>query len=70
MPVTVRSQQGDTVDAICQRHFGYTQNVTEATLTLNPHLASKGPVLPLGTTVILPDVAPAPARSSSINLWD
>lgn len=65
----VRSQQGDTVDLICFRHFGYTSGVTEQVLETNPGLAALGPILPIGTIVTLPDVAEK-QNESVINLWD
>lgn len=65
----VRSQQGDTVDLICYRHYGYTAGVTEQVLEANPGLAALGPILPLGTVVTLPDVAEKQS-DSVINLWD
>ncbi|EPR9083175.1 tail protein X [Cronobacter dublinensis] len=61
--------QGDTLDAICARHYGRTEGVVEAILTANPGLAELGAVLPHGTAVELPDIEPAPA-AESINLWD
>ncbi|WP_280529668.1 tail protein X [Shewanella dokdonensis] len=70
MGMTVYSQQGDTLDLLCQRHLGTTRRVTEKALQLNPHLADKGPVLPLGTAVLLPELSEAPAITSHIQLWD
>ncbi|ELY6220277.1 tail protein X [Cronobacter sakazakii] len=61
--------QGDTLDVICARHYGRTEGVVETVLTANPGLAELGAVLPHGTAVELPDIAPAPA-AESINLWD
>ncbi len=66
---TVTAEQGDTVDLICHRHLRQTQGVTEAVLSLNPGLAGMGPVIPMGTTVTLPDVAEQPT-TNTINLWD
>ncbi len=64
------AMQGDTVDTLCQRHLGATAGVTEQAYALNPGLADLGPVLPMGTTLVLPDLAPAAAVASLINLWD
>ncbi|ELQ6158065.1 tail protein X [Cronobacter dublinensis] len=61
--------QGDTLDAICARHYGRTEGVFETVLTANPGLAELGAVLPHGTAVELPHIAPAPA-AESLNLWD
>lgn len=66
----VMALQGDTVDALCLRHLGATAGVTEQTYDLNPGLADLGPVLPMGTIVVLPDQAPATATAPLINLWD
>ncbi|WP_234014369.1 tail protein X [Cronobacter malonaticus] len=54
---------------MCARHYGRTEGVVETVLTANPGLAELGAVLPHGTAVELPDIAPAPA-AESINLWD
>lgn len=35
----VRAYQYDTVDALCWRHYGRTQGVTEQVLKANPGLA-------------------------------
>lgn len=69
MATVVYARQGDTVDAICHRHFGQTGEVTEAVYEANPGLCELGPILPIGTPITLPDVAPAPERNL-IQLWD
>ncbi|WP_439668367.1 Bacteriophage P2 tail protein GPX [Cupriavidus necator] len=65
----VRTLQGDTVDAVCQRVYGRTAGVTEAVLAANPGLADLGPVLPHGTVIDLPDTFPQPAVQR-VQLWD
>ncbi|MCY1283566.1 Phage Tail Protein X [compost metagenome] len=67
---TVIAHQGDTVDAICWRHYGRTAGVTEAVLEANPGLADLGAVIPHGTTVLLPDAAPQAEQRQVVNLWD
>lgn len=62
------TQQGDTLDILCLRHYGRTQGVVETVLVANPGLAEYGPILPLGTTVNLPEVAVA-ATKETVNLW-
>lgn len=69
MAKQIRSNQGETVDALCWRHYGRTRGVVEAVLQANPGLARLGLVLPIGTLVTMPD-APAPAPKQTINLWD
>ncbi|MDJ0031435.1 tail protein X [Pantoea ananatis] len=65
----VRTQQDDTVDALCWRHYGRTQGLSERVLQANPGLAEYGPTLPHGLEVELPDVAPA-ATAQTVQLWD
>jgi phage tail protein X len=67
---TVIAQQGDTVDAICWRHYGRTAGVVEQVLDANPGLADLGPTLPHGTRVDLPDAAPQAEQRQMVNLWD
>lgn len=66
----VTAHQGDTVDALCQRHLGCTATVTEQVLAMNPGIAELGPVLPMGTQLTLPDQAPAKKNNTIIQLWD
>jgi len=66
----VAALQGDTLDQICQRHLGRTAGVTESALSANPGLGALGPVLPMGTPVILPDQATAPVQNTLLQLWD
>lgn len=69
MTITVRAQQGDTLDQLCHRHLGATAVVTEQALALNPGLAEIGPILPQGHLVTLPEAAPQPRQPEPINLW-
>lgn len=66
----VRAMQGDTIDAICQRHYGRTAAVTEQVLAANPGLAELGPILPQGTLLELPEQAAPPQNNNMIQLWD
>ncbi|MGL6050126.1 MAG: tail protein X [Aeromonas salmonicida] len=65
----LRSQQGDTLDLILFRHYGYTAGITEQVLNLNPGLAALGPVLPTGTFINMP-AAPTQAEQPLIQLWE
>ena len=65
----VIAQQGDTVDAICWRHYRQTAGITEQVLALNPGLAALGPILPPGTLITMP-AAPTQAEQPLIQLWD
>lgn len=67
-PDIVHARQGDTLDLICHRHYGYTAGVTEAVMEANPDLCELGPALPIGTRVILPSINPAP-KKPAVQLW-
>lgn len=67
--IATRALQGDTLDALCQRHLGTTSGGTvEATLAANPGLAALGPVLPAGTQLTL--VSPTQTTDQTVKLWD
>jgi phage tail protein X len=69
--LTVRANQGETLDAMCYRVFGRTAGVTEAALEANTGLADLGPVLPAGTLITLPEPADAVQPSVAlVQLWD
>lgn len=69
MATTLRAEQGDTVDALCWRHYGRTAGVVEAVLDANPGLANLGPIIPHGTAVQLPDITTQQQRQT-VQLWD
>lgn len=65
----VYAHQGDTVDALCQRYYGKTQDVTEQVLLNNPGLADQGPILPHGYPVDMPDIVQFESVQT-LQLWD
>lgn len=66
---TVIAQQGDTLDLICYRHYGYTGGVTEAVLKVNPGIAELGSQLPIGQKIVLPSFQTQRTKTT-IKLWD
>lgn len=64
----IRAVQGDTIDSLCHRYYGYTAGVTESVLKANPNLSELGPVLPMGTKVTMPAVEEKSTRTT-IQLW-
>lgn len=65
----IYAQQGDTVDQICWRYYGRTQQAVELVYDANPGLAESGPVLMHGCEVTLPDL-PESSAGEAVNLWD
>lgn len=65
------SVDGDMVDLIAHVRYGSHLGNTERVYDANPGLAARGPVLPAGVVVKLPE---APAQSSTARpfrrLWD
>jgi phage tail protein X len=70
MATTHRTGQGEMLDLICLRHYGPREGVVERVLDVNPGLADKGAVLPLGTLVQLPDLPVTLTTAATIKLWD
>ncbi|MDR6133056.1 phage tail protein X [Sphingomonas sp. SORGH_AS802] len=69
---TLRARQGDTLDALLWRDAGLGPADLPAVLAANPGIAEAGPVLPIGTIVIVPatQAIPATATRPLIQLWD
>lgn len=70
MPTTYYASDGETLDLICWNYYGRESGTTEAVLRANPGLCNLPPHLPLGTPVILPDLAEPSAVVEVIRLWD
>ena len=66
----VRAEQGDTVDAMCWRHYGRTAGTVEAVLEANAGLADHGVFLPPGTPVYLPELASVNTSTPLLQLFD
>ena len=66
MTARYRTVDGDVLDAICWRHYGH-ERATAAVLEANPGLAARGPVLPAGVVIELPDLQPP--TTAVIRLW-
>lgn len=70
MANTYTTRQGETVDLVCSRFYGRTRDVTEQVLAANPGLAAIGPLLPIGTVLVLPTIAAQAAAKDLVKLWD
>ena len=69
MSQTYSCQDGDMLDAICQRYYGRTSGAVEAVLEANPGLAQLGPVYVATTKIVLPDLPTSPVKKT-VRLWD
>ncbi len=70
MSVNVRTNQNETVDALCWRFYGRTAGVTEAVLDANPGLADHGPILPQGLLVNMPEAQASAPQRQMVQLWN
>ena len=70
MAKTYTTRQGETVDIACLNHYGRTSVVVETVLAVNPGLAALGPLLPLGTEILMPDMPSVSAERRLTSLWD
>ncbi len=66
------TREGDVIDLICRHHYGEaTVGIVEQVLQANPGLADRGPILPTGISVLLPDIADeALPVVATVRLWD
>ena len=64
-----RTVDGDVLDAICWRRYGEDgARQVPAVLAANPGLAERGPILPAGVTIALPD-RPVSTEVTVVRLW-
>ncbi|MEZ9525730.1 tail protein X [Enterovibrio norvegicus] len=68
MATIYRTREGDVLDAICFHHYGRESAVTDV-MNANPGLAEKGPILPSGLSITMPEVS-APVVKKGSSLWD
>lgn len=66
----LRAQQGDTVDAMCWRHYGMTEGMVELVLEHNPGLADVGVILPEGLVIEMPDAPKPKTPTPLLKLWE
>jgi phage tail protein X len=67
---TYTTIDGDMLDQICFRFYGYESGSTELVLAGNPGLAALGPVYDLGVEIYLPDLPKAQPKKKRISLFD
>ena len=65
-----RSKEGDVVDGIVWQAYGrQNDGIVEQVLDANPGLADRGPVLPAGLRIALPDIVEDEPQPT-VRLWD
>lgn len=70
MALTYSTREGDTVDFIAWKHYGTADaSAVEFLLQGNPGLADRGPLLPAGVDVALPEMV-TPDKAEGKRLWD
>lgn len=60
---------GDVLDEVCWQHYG-REDLVPTVLAANPGLAQRGPLLPAGVAVVLPDSPPPHRLAAVIRLAD
>ncbi len=70
MAVEYVTSDGDTADYIAWAYYKTAAaDVVQRLLEANPGLADRGPILPAGVTLTLPDL-PVTAKQQAVRLWD
>lgn len=70
MTKTYITDQDETVDLACWKHYGRTAEVTEAVLEANAGLADLGAILPIGTVILMPVIETKKAARPLVGLWE
>ncbi len=66
-----RASQNQRIDQICREVYGTEQDgVVDTVYAANPEILALGPVLPLGTLVMLPIIERKVREYKIIQLWD
>ncbi len=71
MARTYSTRDGDVVDRIAYAHYGeQSPAILRAVFDVNPGLAARGPVLPAGVAITLPEVQRPASERKGVALWD
>ncbi len=69
MATLYTTRQSEMIDAICRRAYGDESGYVEAVLEANPRLAALAAPLPMGLTIVLPDMPKASKVVPVVSLW-
>lgn len=64
------TREGEMLDELAWRHYGFTEGAVEAIFEANPRLSAWGPLLPGGVRIILPDLDAPRTTPPKLRLWD
>ena len=70
MPAIHVTSTNDALDLICARHYGRQAGAVERVLEANPDIAPVAHRLPVGLTLVLPDIATSGQGQQMVRLWD
>jgi phage tail protein X len=67
--ITYRTKDGDVIDWICWKHYGFTSGAVEEVLKINPKVAEYDGHLPEGLLISLPEIN-SKIAAKQVKLWD
>lgn len=70
MPAVHITSESDALDLICARHYGLQAGAVEQVLNANPDIAAVAHRLPVGLSIVLPDIASNGQGQQAVRLWD
>lgn len=70
MPDIHVTTANDALDLICARHYGRQAGAVEQVLEANPDIALVAHRLPVGLSIVLPDIDTSGQGQQAMRLWD
>jgi phage tail protein X len=67
--IIYRTKDGDIIDWICWKHYGFTSGAVEIVLRNNPFLCEYDDFLPAGLFINLPEIEKS-NFAKTVKLWD
>lgn len=70
MPSVHVTSENDALDLICARHYSRQAGAVEQVLDANPDIAALAHRLPVGLSIVLPDIVASAQGQQMVRLWD
>jgi phage tail protein X len=67
--IIYRTKDGDVIDWICWKHYGFTSGSLEEVLKINPKVTEYDGHLPEGLLINLPEISKE-NPTKQVKLWD